>query len=156
MYRFSVKPTRHLMGLPLPRLQPCSLRCCRSQNRHHLTDVIVHLKRYDQYSPAKVSDNCNGHCDRTSADRRLQSFPTHRCGHVEGTLDSHLGECRKILSVHAKSMKTLFEEGRQQSCKVLTCKNIRFHKPTIKPSFVHPGNWHKHLFMQYKCCSICK
>lgn len=55
LYRSSVKPRRHLMGLPLPWLQPSSPRCCLSRPYSQLTDVTVPLKRYNQFHPTRAS-----------------------------------------------------------------------------------------------------
>lgn len=51
------------MGLLLLRLRPRFLRCCHSQNCHHLTDVNVQLKRCIQWRPAKASNNCKDSSD---------------------------------------------------------------------------------------------
>lgn len=54
LYWSSVKPRRHLMGLPLPWLQPSFPRCCLSQPQSQLTDVTVQLKRYNQFHPTRA------------------------------------------------------------------------------------------------------
>lgn len=54
LYWSSVKPRRHLMGLPLPWLQPSFHRCCLSQPQSQLTDVTVQLKRYNQFHPTRA------------------------------------------------------------------------------------------------------
>lgn len=56
LYWSSVKPRRHLMGLPLPWLQPSSPRCCLSRPHSQLTDVTVQLKRYNQFHPTRASN----------------------------------------------------------------------------------------------------
>lgn len=56
LYWSSVKPRRHLMGLPLPWLQPSSPRCCLSRSRTQLTDVTVQPKRYNQFHPTRASN----------------------------------------------------------------------------------------------------
>lgn len=113
LYWFSVKPARHLMGLPLPRLELHYLRCCRSRNRHHLTDVSVRRKRYNQCRPAKASNNCNSHCDRTTTDTRRQSFlQMHVSAYEAGT------QRKAERRLRPRNAKTLSEVGRQHSCKV--------------------------------------